>query len=148
MRLSIKTLSAWSITIGVLLVLSPVSSSMAQSGARNADEGIPEYSGAANATNPQLIDDATLQHTAKAFVKVAQIAKSEEHVLDSAGDDTAKMKAAKQAESDKVAAVKAEGLQPQQYNQVLQLVQTDGNLQQKFLSYVNGNAASAPRHTL
>ena len=36
-----------------------------------------------------------------------------------------------------MAAVKAEGLQPQQYNQVIQLVQADKSVQQKFLSYVN-----------
>ena len=148
MRISAKTLSVWSLTIGVLLALLPISSSLAQSGGRNADSGIPEYSGAPNADSPQLIDDATLQHTAKAFVKVAQIAKSEEHVLNNAGDDAVKMKAAEQAESEKVAAVKAEGLQPQQYNQVLQLVQTDSNLQQKFLSYVKGGAATSARSTL
>jgi hypothetical protein len=32
--------------------------------------------------------------------------------------------------------VKAEGLEPEQYNQVLQLVQADPNLKEKFLSYV------------
>jgi hypothetical protein len=36
-----------------------------------------------------------------------------------------------------MAAVKAEGLQPQQYNQVIQLAQVDKAFQQKFLSYVN-----------
>ena len=58
------------------------------------------------------------------------------------------MQAAKQAESDKLAAVKAEGLQPQQYNQVLQLVQTDTNLQEKFLSFVKGGGTGTPNHTL
>jgi hypothetical protein len=143
MRLSIKTLSVWSITIGVLLVLLPTPSSMAQSGARNADQSIPEYSGAPNAASPQLIDDATLQHTANAFVKVKQIAQTEKRVVDSAGDDAAKIKATQQAESDKLAAVKAEGLQPQQYNQVLQLVQTDNNLQEKFLSYLKAGSAKS-----
>jgi uncharacterized protein DUF4168 len=58
------------------------------------------------------------------------------------------MKAAQQAESEKLAAVKAEGLQPQQYNQVLQLVQTDTNLQEKFLSFVKGSRPSPPNRTL
>jgi hypothetical protein len=36
-----------------------------------------------------------------------------------------------------MAAVKAEGLQPQQYNQVLQLARVDKAFEQKFLFYVN-----------
>lgn len=43
----------------------------------------------------------------------------------------------KQAESRKMAVVRAEGLQPQQYNQVLQLGRLDKTFEQKFLSYVN-----------
>jgi hypothetical protein len=142
MTLSIKNAAASALTIAVLLMM-PISSTMAQSG-RDAEPAIPEYSGTPGADSPQLIDDATLQHTAKAFVRVSQIVKSEQRVLSSANNDTAKMKVAQQAESQKVAAVKAEGLQPQQYNQVLQLVQTDSNLQQKFFSYLGGEGASAP----
>ena len=44
---------------------------------------------------------------------------------------------AEQVESRKLAAVKSEGLQPQQYNQVIQLVQADAHLRQKFLSYAD-----------
>jgi hypothetical protein len=146
MRLSIKTTSAFTVAIAVLLAL-PISSSMAQSAGKHADPNIPEYSGSPGGADPQLIDDATLQHTAKAFVKVTQIVKTEQSVLNRAASDTAKMQAAQQAESEKVAAVKAEGLQPQQYNQVLQLVQTDSNLQEKFLSYLGGSAG-APTNTL
>jgi hypothetical protein len=36
-----------------------------------------------------------------------------------------------------MAAVKSEGLQPQQYNQVIQLARADKSFEQKFLSYVN-----------
>ncbi len=122
----------------------PLSPTRAQSSGRSGDAGIPEYSAPPpDAATPQLIDDATLQHTANAFVKVKQIAQTEKRVVDSAGDDSAKIKATQQAESDKLAAVKAEGLQPQQYNQVLQLVQTDTNLQQKFLSYLKAGSAQS-----
>jgi hypothetical protein len=34
-------------------------------------------------------------------------------------------------------AVKAEGLQPQQYNQVIQLAEVDRAFQRRFLSYVD-----------
>ena len=141
MTLSIKGVSVLVVTTAILLVL-PLSSTRAQSSGRSGEAGIPEYSAPPpDAANPQLIDDATLQRTANAFVKVKQIAQTEKRAVDSASDDAAKMKAAQQAESDKLAAVKAEGLQPQQYNQVLQLVQTDNNLQHKFLSYLKGGSA-------
>jgi hypothetical protein len=60
-----------------------------------------------------------------------------QQALDSTRDDAQKQDIAEQVESRKLAAVKSEGLQPQQYNQVLQLARADGQLQQKFLSYVN-----------
>jgi uncharacterized protein DUF4168 len=41
---------------------------------------------------------------------------------------------AEQVESRKLAALKSEALQPQQYNQVLYLLKADKQLQQKFLS--------------
>jgi Domain of unknown function (DUF4168) len=44
---------------------------------------------------------------------------------------------AKLAESRKMAAVKAEGLQPQQYNRGIQLARVDKAFERKFLSYVN-----------
>jgi hypothetical protein len=60
-----------------------------------------------------------------------------EQDLNNTTDNAQQQQIAKQAESRKMAAVKAEGLQPQQYNQVLQLAQVNKAVQQKFLSYVN-----------
>jgi len=84
-----------------------------------------------------------MRHTAKAFVKVAKIAENEKSDINNAADEAAKTQAAQKAESDKLAAVKAEGLQPQQYNQVLQLVQNDNSLQQKFLSFVRNGGSNS-----
>ena len=83
------------------------------------------------------VDDTTLKQTAKAYVKVREIVQTGQQAIDSTSDDTEKKHIAEQVESRKLAAVKSEGLQPQQYNQVLQLVQADKRLQQKFLSYAN-----------
>jgi len=77
------------------------------------------------------IDDATLQKAAKAYVKVDQIAHQ------SSGNSSQADPAA--AQSQKIAAVRNEGLDPQQYNQVIQMVQNDPQLQQKFANYVNQN---------
>src|SRR5260370_42064242 len=96
----------------------------------------PGYSGASGAVNPSRNDDATLQQTAKAYVKVQQIVREANQDLSKTNDNAQQQEIAKQAESRKMAAVKAEGLQPQQYNQVLQLARNDKAFEQKFLSYV------------
>ena len=109
-----------------LFVASPISSVFADNSSAMNDSGA---SAAAPAQSAQ-IDDATLQKAAKAYVKVKQIVHQEKQANAAqppqASDQSAKM-----------AAVKAEGLQPQQYNQVIQLARTDKAFEQKFLSYVN-----------
>jgi hypothetical protein len=93
----------------------------------------PGYSGARS----QPVDDTTLKQTARAYVKVREIVQTGQQALDGTRDNTEKQQIAEQVESRKLAAVKSEGLQPQQYNQVIQLVQADAHLRQKFLSYAD-----------
>jgi hypothetical protein len=102
----------------------------------NAAPSNPGYSGA-SAVNPNAIDDATVKQTAKAFVKVRQIVQEANQDISSTADKAQQLQIAKQAEAKKISAVKAEGLQPQQYNQVIQLARDDKAFEQKFLSYVN-----------
>jgi hypothetical protein len=86
---------------------------------------------AQSAQQAASIDDATLQKAAKAYVKVKKIVhetKQASPTSASAAPDQAK-----------IAAVKDSGLDPQQYNQVIQTVQADPQLQQKFASYVTQN---------
>jgi hypothetical protein len=78
-----------------------------------------------------------VKQTAKAFVKIRQIVQEANRDISSTNDNAQQQQIAKQAESRKMAAVKAEGLQPQQYNQVIQLARVDKAFEQKFLSYVN-----------
>jgi hypothetical protein len=134
--------TTYAIAIAALLTL-PISSALAQS-ERAADSAA---SGSA-ASQTQPIDDATLQHAAKAFVKVTKIAENEKSTMSTASDEASKKQAAEQAESDKLAAVKSEGLQPQQYNQVLQVVQNDNNLQQKFFSYAKSGESESPGNNM
>ena len=82
------------------------------------------------------IDDATLQKAAKAYVKVDQVGHQSKQA-DSSGSEAQADPAALQ--SQKLAAVHNEGMDPQQYNQVIQMVQNDPQLQQKFANYVNQN---------
>ena len=100
-------------------------------------QGNPGYSGTPSSVNADTIDDATLKQTAKAYVKVRQIVQTAERDINNTTNSDQQRQIAKQAESKKMAAVKAEGLRPQQYNQVIQLARDDKAFQQKFLSYVN-----------
>ena len=111
-----------------------VSSGVALGQEGNGGQGNSGYSGAA--ANPSGINDAALRQTAKAYVKVQQIVKETDQDLNKTNDNVEQQEIAKQAESRKMAAVKAEGLQPQQYNQVIQLARVDKAFEQKFLSYV------------
>jgi hypothetical protein len=85
------------------------------------------------------IDDATLQKAAKAYVKVKQIV----HQSKQSGAASNSAQPEQASQSEKLAAVKNEGLDPQQYNQVIQMVQNDPALQQKFASYVTQNGGDA-----
>ena len=114
-----------------------ISSGVALGQEGNAGQGNPAYSGAPGAVNPDSIDDATLKQTAKAYVKVRQIVQEANQDLNNTTNNVQQQQIAKTAESRKMAAVKAEGLQPQQYNQVIQLARVDKAFEQKFLSYVN-----------
>jgi uncharacterized protein DUF4168 len=127
-----NTFPVYAAILGLSLTLL-ISSGVALGQEGNAGQSNPGYSGASGAVR---IDDATLKQTAKAYVKVRQIAQKEQQALNGANDDGQKQTITAQAESDKIDAVKAEGLQPQQYNQVIELAQADKTLQEKFLSYV------------
>ena len=136
MRLSTNIFAISAVLLSLTLtILIPSGVALAQAG--NAGQSNPGYSGATSAVNPGTIDDATVKQTAKAYVKVRQIVKNAEQALNNSGNDAQKQQIAEQAESKKMAAVKSEGLQPQQYNQVIQLARADKSFEQKFLSYVN-----------
>jgi len=130
MTLNRKVLAAGALA---LFVASPISSVFADASSPMSDSGSAAASAPAQGAS---IDDATLQKAAKAYVKVKQIVHQEKQTNAAeppqASDQSAKM-----------AAVKAEGLDPQEYNQVLQTVQNDPQLQQKFAGYVNQNGGDS-----
>jgi len=94
------------------------------------------YAQNSETTNPSKVDDATLKRAAAAYVKVRDISLKTDQAINGTNDTTRKQQLMAESESEKVAAVKAEGMEPQQYNNVLMLVKDDNGLQQKFLSYV------------
>jgi restriction endonuclease Mrr len=136
MTFSTNTFAPYAAILGLTLTFL-ISSRVALSQEGNAGQSNPGSSGASSVVNPNTIDDATLRHTARAYVKVRQIVQKAEQEISNTTDNAQQQQIAKQAESRKMAAVKAEGLQPQQYNQVIQLARADKAFEQKFLSYVN-----------
>src|SRR5258707_12451510 len=136
MRFSPNNFAAYGAILGLTLTFL-ISSGVALGQGGNAGQSNPGYSDTSGAVNPNRIDDATLKQTAKAYVKVRQIVQNAEIALNNTTDNAQQQQIAKQAEARKIAAVKAEGLQPQQYNQVIQLARVDKAFEQKFLSYVN-----------
>ncbi|MGH7915694.1 MAG: DUF4168 domain-containing protein [Candidatus Binataceae bacterium] len=99
-------------------------------------QNAPVYAGSSGTANPRSVDDATLKRTAAAYVKVRDISVKAEQEINSTDDTAKKQQLAAESESAKLAAVKGEGMEPQEYNNVIQLVKNNNNLQQKFLSYV------------
>jgi hypothetical protein len=136
MRLS-NRISAITATMLAFTLSFLVSSSLARAQAEDAAPSAPRSSAASSSVNPASIDDATMKHTAKAFVKVTEIVQTAQQAVDNTADDAKKEQIAQQAQSKEMAAVKAEGLQPDQYNHVLEVARADDAFQQKFLSYVN-----------
>jgi hypothetical protein len=130
------------------VVAFPVSAALAQESAPMANSGsaassAPGSMGESNsmgssAAQGAQIDDATLQKAARAYVKVKKIV----HEAKQSGAASAQADQSS-AQADKLNAVKNEGLDPQQYNQILQTVQNDPQLQQKFASYVTQNGGDA-----
>jgi hypothetical protein len=135
MKLSTNTFAMFAAMLALTLTFL-ISPGVALGQEGNPGQSKPRYSGAPGAVNP-TINDATLKQTAKAFVKVRQIEQKARQALKNTSDDAQKRQITAQAESDKIDAVKAEGLQPQQYNHVIELAQADRAFQQRFLSYVN-----------
>jgi hypothetical protein len=140
MTLTHKLFAAGALTA---LIAFPISGALAQSSTSMGDSGSSASSadsmGASSASAPAQggqIDDATLQKAAKAYVKVKQIVHQSKQADSAASAQPA-------TQSDKLNAVRDQGLDPQQYNQIIQMVQNDPQLQQKFASYVNQNGGDA-----
>ena len=141
MILTRKVLAASAIAAFVAF---PIPGVFAQSSSSMGDSGssasAPAAEGAQPAQAAAQVDDATLQKAAKAYVKVKQIVhqtKQAESASNGAQPDQSA------AQSEKIAAVKNAGLEPQQYDQVIQMVQNDPGLQQKFVTYVNQNGGDS-----
>jgi hypothetical protein len=94
------------------------------------------YVQASSTTNPSTVDDATLKRVAAAFVKVRNISTQADQAIESTDDTIKKQQLATESESNKIAVVKEEGLEPQQYDNILQIIKHDSSLRQRFLSYV------------
>jgi hypothetical protein len=133
MRLKQSVFGAFALILGMTLAL-PALGMAAMNG--DSAQNARVYAQASSVPNPKNVDDATLKRTAAAYVKVRDIAVKTQEAINSTDDTAKKQQLMAESESAKLAAVKQEGMEPQQYNNVILLVRDDTNLQQKFLSYV------------
>ena len=130
-----RRVSAYIVGLGAafaLVVLPGVARS--QSASEGASSGA-----AASTASDQKVDDATLQHVAHAYVAVRHITNDTRERLARTQDNSERQQISSQAEAQKLSVVKQEGIDPQRYNKVLQMVQNDPDLQQKFMSFVNSS---------
>ncbi len=88
-----------------------------------------------NISSSSAVDDRTLEKVARAYLKVQKISEQEgSEMKGSERSDTSDRQVAERAESEKLAAVRAQGLEPQQYNRVLMMVDHDKDLKARFMS--------------
>jgi hypothetical protein len=130
-----RRMSAYLVGLGAAFALMVVPGVARSQG---ANPGAPSGSAASSASD-QNVDDATLQHVAHAYVAVRHITNDTRERLARTQDNSERQQIASQAEAQKLSVVKQEGIDPLQYNKVLQMVQNDPDLQQKFLSYVHAS---------
>ena len=142
MKHLVKLVSAGVLTIAIFMFIA-TSSSIAQTSDQSAGPNAAGYSAAPPTADSQAIDDATLKQAAQTFVKVKQITQREKTAVNDMQDEAAKQKIVQQAQAEKLSIVEAAGMQPQRYDQILQTVQADPGLQQKFFSYVDQPKDSA-----
>jgi len=136
MKHLVKLVSAGTLTIAMSTFIA-TPSSIAQTGDQSAGPNAAGYSAESPPATSPAIDDATLKQAAQTFAKVKQITQREKTAVNDSQNEAAKQKIVQQAQAEKVSVVKAAGMEPQRYDQILQTVQADSNLQQKFFSFVD-----------
>jgi leucyl aminopeptidase len=132
MKLEQSSIAVWATVLGMTLA-SPSSGMAAMN--KSATQNTSLYA-QATPSNPREVDDATLKRAAAAYIKVRDISDKAQRAINTTDDTARKQQLMAESESTKVEVVKEEGMEPQQYNNVIQMVRDDNSLQQKFLSYV------------
>src|ERR1700730_8545021 len=101
-----KIFATWAFaSVALLLAQAPVFAQGVDRKERPADPG---YSGTNNGS-ATTVDDQTLERAARAYIKVHRIAENEISAMNGTRNDTLRQNLAEKAESEKLAAVKAEG---------------------------------------
>ena len=122
MKLKLKTELLTTVALSVMLAGSSVS--IAGQDKAFADRAHP------------MVDEATLNRAAAAFLEVDQFARQGDEQIAATNDAATKKQIADATEKAVTQAVKENGLEPAQYNQILQLVMSNPVLEQKFISHV------------
>jgi len=123
------------LTCGALLIAAIGSVAEIPALAQNVDRSGHVTQPGSNISASPAVDDSTLEKVARAYLRVQKITEQEgSKMKGSERSDASDQQVAERAESEKLAAVKAQGLEPQQYNRVLMMVDNDKDLKARFVS--------------
>jgi hypothetical protein len=78
-----------------------------------------------------------LQHAARAYVVVRDVTFDTDQQLARTTDETQQKEIVARAEAKTLDAIREEGLEPQEYDMIVTLVNSEPDLHKKFLGYVH-----------
>jgi hypothetical protein len=80
------------------------------------------------------ISDTQLDKAAQAYLEITKIGEGFRQKMQTAGDENERHELQQQANTEMTEAVQQEGLEVQEYNQIIQRIQTDNDLMKNFMA--------------
>jgi RecA/RadA recombinase len=80
------------------------------------------------------ISDTQLDKAAHAYLEITKLGESFRQEMQTAGDESERHELQQQANREMTGAVQQEGLEVQEYNQIIQRIQTDNDLMKNFMA--------------
>jgi hypothetical protein len=132
MRYRIWILSICLVAFGLALALS-----MLLSFADSQNKQISETDSATTSSGSQTINALALQHAARAYVAVRDITVDVDQQLARTTNESEQKEIVTRAEAKTLDAIREEGLEPEEYDMIVTLVNSEPELHKKFLGYVH-----------
>ena len=96
-----------------------------------------QISGTTTSSDSHTINTVALQYVARAYVAVRDIMLVVDQQLANTPDEAQQKKIVARAEAKTLDAIREEGLEPEEYDMIVTLVNSDPELHKKFLGYVH-----------
>jgi Domain of unknown function (DUF4168) len=92
---------------------------------------------ATTSSGSQTISAVVLQHAARAYIVVRDVTFDTDQQLARTTDESQQKEIVARAEAKTLDAIREEGLEPQEYDMIVTLVNSEPDLHKKFLGYVH-----------